>query len=250
MRKGERSAGVGTGAVDAASIGKERNESVKGQDRVDYMCLNGTPLASVTRQSAQLPHVTEFKYMGSTLQSDGDTTTEINKRTQCGWTNWRNMSGVIRDKRVPPHVKGKIHKMIVQSAMLYWMETVPVTSSHVKKLEVTEMKMCMRPHAKRPCEKRKIKARLKAESITERCRKARLRWFGHVKRRDQDYIGRKTLEMVPPGRRKRGRPKQRWMDCVNRDMRAIGTTKDEVHDRTGWRRIVSAAATPQPSGSG
>ena len=38
--------------------------------------------------------------------------------------------------------------------------------------------------------------------------------------------------------------------CVNRDVRAIGTTKDEVHDRTGWRRIVSATATPQPSGSG
>ena len=31
---------------------------------------------------------------------------------------------------------------------------------------------------------------------------------------------------------------------------AVGTTKDEVHDRTGWMRIVSAAATPQPSGSG
>ena len=33
----------------------------------------------------------------------------------------------------------------------------------------------------------------------------------------------------------------RWMDCVKRDMRAIGTAKDEVHDRTGWRRILSAA---------
>ena len=95
-----------------------------------------------------------------------------------------------------------------------------------------------------------IKERLKVESIAERCRKARLRWFGHVKRRDQEYVGRKTMEMAPPGRRKRGRSKQRWMDCVNRDMRAIGTTSDEVHDRTGWRRIVSAAATPQPSGSG
>ena len=52
------------------------------------------------------------------------------------------------------------------------------------------------------------------------------------------------MEMVPPGRRKRGRPKESWIDCVNRDMRAIGTTSDEVHDRTGWRRIVSAAATP------
>ena len=144
---------------------------------------------------------------------------------------------ILCDKRVPPHVKGKIHKMIVQPAMLYGMETVQVTSSHVKKLEVTEMKMCrracghtLRDHVRND----NIKERLKVESIAERCRKARLRWFGHVKRRDQEYVGRKTMEMVPPGRRKRGRPKQRLM----------------VHDRTGWRRIVSAAATPQPSGSG
>ena len=81
------------------------------------------------------------------------------------------------------------------------------------------------------------KERLKVESIAERCRKARLRWVGHVKRRDQDYLGKKTLEMVPPGRRKRGRPKQRWVDCFNRDMTSIGTTKDEVHDRTGWRKF-------------
>ena len=44
--------------------------------------------------------------------------------------------------------------MIVQPAMLYGMETVPVTSSQVKKLEVTEISMGMRPHTTRPCEKR------------------------------------------------------------------------------------------------
>ena len=82
-----------------------------------------------------------------------------------------------------------------------------------------------------------IREKLKAENITERCRKTRMRWFGHVKRRDQEYVGRKTLEMGPPGRRKRGIPKQRWMECVNRDMITIGTTKDEVHDRTGWREL-------------
>ena len=95
------------------------------------------------------------------------------------------MSGVLCDKRVPPLDKGKIHKMIVQPAMLYGMETVPVTSSHLKKLEVTEMKMCrwacghtLRDHVRNE----NIKERLKVESITERCRKARLRWFGHEKR--------------------------------------------------------------------
>ena len=178
--------------------------------------------------------------------------TGINKRTQCGWNNRRKMSGVLCDKRLPPHVKGKVNRMMVQPAMLYGMETVPVTSSHVKKLEGTEIKMCrwscghtLRYHVRNE----NIKERLKVESIAERCRKARMRWVGHVKRRDQDYLGRKTLEMVPLRRRKRGGPKQRWVDCFNRDMTAIRTTKDEVHDRTGWRSIESTAAVPQPSWS-
>ena len=93
-------------------------------------------------ESDQLPLVSEFKYLGSTLQSDGDMNTEVNKRTPCGWNNWREMSGLLSDKRVTPYVKGNIHNMIVQPAVLYAMETVPMTSSHVKKLEVTELKMC------------------------------------------------------------------------------------------------------------
>ena len=139
------------------------------------MCLNGTPLGSVHMQSAQLPQVTEFKYLGSTLQSDGGMSTEINKKTQCGRNNWRKMSGVLCDKRVP-----------------HGME--PVTSSHVKKLEVIEMKMCrwacghtLRDHVRNE----NIKERLKVESFAERCRKARLRWFVHVKRRDQYFVKRR-----------------------------------------------------------
>ena len=59
-----------------------------------------------------------------------------------------------------------------------WMETVSMTSSQVKKLEVTEMKMCrwacghtLRDHVRND----NIRERLKVEDITERCRKARLR---------------------------------------------------------------------------
>ena len=35
-----------------------------------------------------------------------------------------------------------IINMIVQPAMLYGMDTVPMNSSHVNKLKVAEMKMC------------------------------------------------------------------------------------------------------------
>ena len=119
--------------------GLEKRGMKVSRAKTECRCLNGTPLGSVHMQSAQLPEVTVLKYMGSTLQSDGGMSTEINKRTQCGWNNWRKMSCVICDKRVPPHVKVNIHNMIVQPAMLYGMETVPVTSSH----------------ANIPCEKRK-----------------------------------------------------------------------------------------------
>ena len=34
-----------------------------------------------------------------------------------------------------------------------------------------------------------IRDRLKEENITGRCRKTRLRWFGHVQRRDQEIVG-------------------------------------------------------------
>ena len=49
--------------------------------KTEYMFLNGTPLGSVHVQSAQLPQVAEFKYLGSTLQSDGDMSAEIHLET-------------------------------------------------------------------------------------------------------------------------------------------------------------------------
>ena len=63
--------------------------------KTEYMCRKGTPLESVHMQSAQLPQVTEFKYMGRTLQSDRDINPEVNKMTKRGWNNWMNMSGVL-----------------------------------------------------------------------------------------------------------------------------------------------------------
>ena len=64
------------------------------------------------------------------------------------------------------------------------------------------------------------------------------------------YIGRQTMEMVPCTWEKKKRKTEAEMDGLCQPMRAIGTTKDEVHDRTGWGRIVSAASTLQLSGSG
>ena len=41
----------------------------------------------------------------------------------------------------------------------------------------------------------------------QKTREARLRWFGHVRRKDDGHIGRRMLRMELPGKRKRGNQK-------------------------------------------
>ena len=42
----------------------------------------------------------------------------------------------------------------------------------------------------------------------EKTREARLRWYGHVRRKDDGYVWRRRLRMELPGNGKRGRPKK------------------------------------------
>ena len=52
-------------------------------------------------------------------------------------------------------------------------------------------------------------------------REGRLRWYGHVMRRDQEYVGRKMMEIALPGKRKGRRPKRRFLDVVKEDMAEV-----------------------------
>ena len=51
-------------------------------------------------------------------------------------------------------------------------------------------------------------------------------------RREEHYVGlgRRAMEMKVQGRRKRGRPKIRWLDKVKDDIKKKGPSADEVYD--------------------
>ena len=68
----------------------------------------------------------------------------------------------------------------------------------------------------------------------EKTREARLRWYGDALRKDDGYIGRRMLRMELPGKRKRGRPKRRFMDVVNEDMAEVKVAEEDTEDRNNW----------------
>ena len=64
--------------------------------------------------------------------------------------------------------------------------------------------------------------------------------YRHVMRREEHYVGRRANVMKVQGRRKKGRPKRRWLDKVKDDIRENGLSADDVYDRTIWRRMSSS----------
>jgi hypothetical protein len=62
----------------------------------------------------------------------------------------------------------------------------------------------------------------------------RLRWFRHVKGMPGNRLPLKILEWEPEGTRKRGRPKERWIDGVRLNMTNHGLTEEDTRDRDRW----------------
>ena len=60
--------------------------------------------------------------------------------------------------------------------------------------------------------------------------------------RDEQYVGRRAMEMKAQGRRKRGMPKRRWSNKVKDDIKEKGLSVGEVYDRARWRRMSSFIA--------
>ena len=79
-------------------------------------------------------------------------------------------------------------------------------------------------------------------------RQKRLHWYGHVKRREEDNLSRKMMDVIVLGMRRRGRPRLRWTDNNREDMTKYELTADMTENRQYWKMMVKTA--PQRSGDG
>ena len=190
--------------------------------KTEYLRFNEDQDTEICMEGVRLNRVENFKYLGSKVSSDGNLDAEITHRVQAGWRNWRKMSGVLCDPKINVRLKGKVYKTVVRPAMMYGAEAWPLKKTQERKLEVEEMKMLRWMCGVTKMDKirnERIRGTVKAEKISKKIQERRLQWYGHVRRREDGYVGRRVMEMEVPGRRGRGRPKQRWMDNVKEDMR-------------------------------
>ncbi|KAK3540919.1 hypothetical protein QTP86_005177 [Hemibagrus guttatus] len=120
----------------------ERRGMKVSRSKTEYMCVNEREGSGTVRlQGEEVKKVQEFKYLGSTVQSNGECGKEVKKRVQAGWNGWRKVSGVLCDRKISARIKGKVYRTVVRAAMLYGLETVSLRKRQESELEVAELKM-------------------------------------------------------------------------------------------------------------
>ena len=170
--------------------------------KTEHLAMNAGP-EIVRMDGYQLKKVTSFKYLGSRVNENATTEEDMLKRTQCGWMKWRDLTPMLCDKRMPLNVKSKLYITVVRPAMLYGAECWATKSVGIKKMEAAEMKMLRWTTGKTKLDKIPntiTRSKMKTAPIGEKIKTQRLRWFGHLERRDETHIGRIVEKMKIEGK--------------------------------------------------
>jgi hypothetical protein len=80
----------------------------------------------------------------------------------------------------------------------------------------------------------------KGENIVNWIKGQRISWLGHLQRMEEDRMHKKIFTEELEGTRRRGRPRKRWKEEVERDLHvmAVRRWRELVADREKWKDIV------------
>jgi hypothetical protein len=212
--------------------------------KTEYMECGPQTDRTISIGGEDLKKVEQFKYLGSLVCSDGDSLPDTRARVNAAWMKWRQVTGVMCDRRMPLRLKSKVYKTVVRLIALYGSECWPATAKHEQVLHVMEMRMlrwCLGLTRFDHATNDDVRRRLGVAPIVAKMQEGRLRWYGHVVRSEEHSVVKTAMRLDVEGRRPRGRPKKRWMDRIKEDMQHVNAAPEDALDRAKWRRMCRQA---------
>ncbi|VDO95236.1 unnamed protein product [Heligmosomoides polygyrus] len=161
--------------------------------KTEYLTTDVNELGSIKINGIELSRVTSFKYLGSTITSDGSLKLEVNAGVSAAWSKWRSLSGVLCDRTIPERLKSKVYRTVVRPVATYGAECWPLTKEIESRLSVMETKRLRWTAGVTRLDQVRndtIRHKFGVAPIAEKLREARFRWYGHVLRANDDTVVR------------------------------------------------------------
>jgi len=125
--------------------------------------------------------------------------------------------------------------------MLHGSETWSVRKENEVALQRAEMRMVRwlcNVKVKDRLQSKELRERLGIDDIILILQQNRLRWYGHVLRKeDTDWV-KKCMGYEVEGHRPRGRPKRTWREVVQKDCVAHNLNREDAMDCGRWKKLI------------
>ena len=210
------------------------------------------PGDKVEAGSCNFEVVDKFVYLGSAVNKNNETSFEIKRRIVAANRCYFGLNKQFKNKALSRRTKVTLYKTLILPVLLYGAETWVLTTADEALLGVFERKILRRIYGP-ICVNNEYRRRMNQElyelysdmDIVRRIRIQRLRWLGHVGRMNQDAPARKAFDNEYEGTRRQGRPRLRWKDQVQEDLKVLGVSNWRRHaqDRSAWKSTLRQAVT-------
>lgn len=214
----------------------------------------------IKREDEEISIVRSFIYLGSELNAEGGSENEIMRRIAITGAVFNRMqNNFFKRHDITMKNKLRIYNTCIRAVLTYGCESWSITKTLENKLNATENKWIrriLRISYKEHITNKEIRERTKQPWISDIIKMKRMKWTGHVVRMEKERLPKKIFEYKPTGRRARGRPKRRWIDGVEEDLKEAGlsihgktegrkrmTLKEMAEDRGCWRKIMVDSMT-------